>query len=48
MKYELFGVAPTGNVEFLGTFNDHEKILDAVDEYTGIGYKNVKVCAWVL
>ncbi|MDO4499793.1 MAG: hypothetical protein Q4B60_00820 [Erysipelotrichaceae bacterium] len=46
MRYELFGVSPVGNLEFLGIFHKENIALDAVDHFTGLGYKKVKMCGW--
>ena len=46
MRYELFGTTGRGQVEFLGTFIDHDQLLKAVDEYTALGYKRVRYAEW--
>lgn len=44
MKYELFGTNHSGLVEFLGTYADQGLLLEAVDQYEGLGYKKIKYC----
>lgn len=46
MKYEMFGVSRSGHVEFLGYFHREDDALNAVDEYTGLGFKNVQFIKW--
>lgn len=47
MIYELFGVAPLGGVCYLGTFGSEDICLKAMDQYEGLGYKNLKCCNWM-
>lgn len=44
MKYELFGTAPTGEIEYLGTFFHMDLMLEATDQYSGMGYESIKFC----
>ncbi len=45
MRYELFGKSPFGGVEFLGTYAHEHLLLEALDQYQGMGYKTIKYCA---
>ena len=45
MRYELFGKSPIGGVEFLGTYAHENLLLEALDQYQGMGYKAIKYCA---
>ncbi len=45
MRYELFGKSPVGGVEFLGTYAHENLLLEALDQYQGMGYKAIKYCA---
>ena len=45
MRYELFGRSPVGGIEFLGTYGHEELLLEACDQYSGMGYKAIKYCA---
>lgn len=47
MKYELFGNSPLGNVEYLGTYAHMNLLLEAIDQYEGMGYKTIKFCKYV-
>lgn len=42
--YELFGTNVFGLVEYLGSFGQTKHILNAVDEYEGMNYTNLKYC----
>lgn len=44
MRYELFGKSPLGAIEFLGTYGHEHLLLEACDQYEGMGYKAIKYC----
>lgn len=44
MKFELFATDYSGDVIFLGTYGQEVLLLEAVDQYTGMGYKKIKYC----
>lgn len=44
MKYELFATDHSGEVVFLGTYGHESLLLEALDQYTGMGYKKIKYC----
>ena len=41
---ELFGKSPIGNIEYLGTYGHEDLLLEACDQYEGMGYKTIKYC----
>ena len=42
MKFELFATDHSGEVVFLGTYGQEKLLLEAFDQYTGMGYKKIK------
>ena len=44
MRYELFGKSPIGTVEYLGTYAHLNLLLEACDQFEGIGYRAIKYC----
>ena len=42
MKFELFATDHSGEVVFLGTYGQENLLLEALDQYTGMGYKKIK------
>lgn len=46
MTFELFGTNQVNEIVYLGSFVKESHALEALDQYQGIGYKNLKLANW--